>query len=152
MKKENLRPEDLMVGDWVLLFDKTPVKVDCIGNVEVYLTEPRGQHELDWRVTYEHIKPIPLTPEILEKNGFVMEERDGVAVRYSFATNLYNPTQAAIQFAFYDGGVFADKLFKCRASPKDCYGINELHICDLKFVHELQHALRLCGIDKKIVL
>lgn len=118
-----MKANELMVGDWVFLFDETPVKVDCIGNAEVYLTEPKGQHELDWNVTYEHIKPIPLTPEILEKNGF----RD------------------------IDKGENCDGFDIYWRNGNDGYSINmqDLH---LHYVHELQHALRLCGISKEIEL
>ena len=60
-----------MVGDWVLLFGDTLTRVDCIGNVEVYLN---AADTGDWRTTYEHIQPIPLTPEILQANGIQLVE------------------------------------------------------------------------------
>ena len=31
-------------------------------------------------------------------------------------------------------------------------GLNRIHKCNVKYVHELQHALRLCGIEKEIEL
>ena len=61
-----------MVGDWVKLFDKYPAKVEAIGDTEVYLLDDDG---VRWNVGYAFIKPIPLTPEILEKNGFVCSEK-----------------------------------------------------------------------------
>ena len=134
-----------MVGDWVLLFDKTPVKVDCIGNVEVYLTEPRGQHELDWKVTYEHIKPIPLTEEILEKNGFIykdglwmwLESKGKVYIRH--LANKWS-IEVKNELAKKDEFGRADLVSYCRDWAQQLY------------IHELQHALRLCGIDKTIVI
>ena len=135
LTRQDMKANELMIGDWVYYGNK-PVQV-------IQLSEGKD---------YKTIRPIPLTPEILEKNGFVMDERDGVAVRYSFAADLHKPKQTVIQFVFYNDGVSADTLFKCWTSPKDCDGINDLHICDLKFVHELQHALRLCGIEKEIVV
>ena len=141
--------EELMLGDWVYGYDGE-WKPICVKQIMGFHPSIVAVHTYGYQP--DQIKPIPITPEILEKNGFVMAERDGVAVRYSFATDLHKPTQTAIQFAFYDGGVSADTLFKCWTSPKDCDGINDLHICDLKFVHEMQHALRLCGIEKEIVL
>lgn len=139
MEKENLWPEDLMVGDWVLLFDETPVRVDCVGNIEVYLTEPRGQHELDWHVTYEHIKPIPLTPEILEKNGFVLSEKSSSKPYQIRENSVY------ISVIVYKGRLNA------RYHERSNKPMNAMQI-DCNYVHELQHALRLCGIDKEIVL
>lgn len=122
-----------MIGDWVLLFDNTPVKVDCIGNVEVYLSEANGQ---DWRVTYEHIKPIPLTPDFLEKN--FGEARNG---GYFEGDNFYE-----IFIIEVNDGTWIIKHDNIEFSsiPRQ-----QVMAC---FVHELQHALRLCGIDKEIVI
>ena len=82
-----------------------------------------------------------------------MDEEGGVAVRYSFATDRNKPKQTVIQFAFYDVPCYSvNTLFKCWTGTKNSDGVNDLHICDLKFVHEMQHALRLCGINKTIEL
>ena len=148
-----------MVGDWVLLFDKTPVKVDCIWNVEVYLTEPIGQHELDWRVTYEHIKPIPLTDKILEKNGFIrredLVERIDEPLPFIY---LREETLEGIVVKWrdsYDNG-FRDENMECWDEYWEmCVdGISARFekTANTLYVHELQHALRLARIDKEIVL
>lgn len=152
-----MKENEVMIGDWFrfryTIDGKEIVHTFRISRIEDELGEYYVWGDGFGRMCYpKRLEPIPITPEILEKNGFVMAERDGVAVRYSFATDLHKPTQTAIQFAFYDGGVSADTLFKCWTSPKDCDGINDLHICDLKFVHELQHAIRLAGIDKEIII
>ena len=122
-----MKAKDLMVGDRVFLFDDKPVKVDCIGNVEVYLSDENG---IDWRVTYEHIKPIPLTPEILENCDFKKE--------YGAAWNLFRLTSTK-WFVLY----------------KKEFGYT-LHIGEsevtLKYLHELQHCLKLCGINLEIKL
>lgn len=132
-----------MVGDWVLLFDKTPVKVDCIGNVEVYLSEPNGQ---DWRVTYEHIKPIPLTPEILEKNGFTYCKSDGGF--YLHTTISYGNWDVDVVLFDVTDEYRNNQLHI--SSPDDSY--IAIHLMECNHVHELQHALRLCGIKKEISL
>ena len=76
----------------------------------------------------QDLEPIPLTPEILEKIGFTNE------------------------------GFFAKLVIDIRKICCDSKNISILtgeHV-DLAipcfYVHELQHALRLCGIDKEIVL
>ena len=143
MRNEVLRPEDLMVGDWVLLFDETPVRVDCIGNIEVYLTEPRGQHELDWHVTYERIKPIPLTDKILEKNGFIF-----VKGWWEIPRLPNGHGYVAIAFDPDGKGRPTNTIYDLDVSQKES-GSADLH---LNYVHELQHALRLARIDKEIVL
>ena len=88
---------------------------------------------------------------ILEKNGFKKDD-DDIWPRYIFVDDIEKSPQTIIAFSFYGKGVSAETLFKCWTRPKSCDGENNIHICDLKFVHELQHALRLCGIEKEVVL
>ena len=71
---------------------------------------------------------IPITPEILEKNGFVYNE-----IPFVQGWEQYGLTLTVGGDGF-------------RVS---C-GQNVSIIID--FVHQLQHALRLCGIEKEIVL
>ena len=73
----------------------------------------------------DELKPIPLTAEILEKNDF---EFDG-------DTYKLGDYRLVIE---YSGGILFGWVF--------------CHRKQLKYVHELQHALRLCGIKKKIEL
>ena len=79
----------------------------------------------------DYIEPIPLTAEILKKNGF--EKVNG-----------------EYQDVFYccDG---LDLLIDDHLEPcgYTLYGVFELQI---KYLHELQHALRLGGINKEIEL
>ena len=73
------------------------------------------------------VKPIPLTPKILEKNGFwVMKKVDNGAEEY-------------IAYAI-DGLIFHYNR------DNDYYFPNTP--ISWKYVHELQHALRLCGLNE----
>jgi len=78
----------------------------------------------------DDIKPIPITPEILEKNGFERGE-------YSDWINLD------------DALVLEDGL-----DGKNAYWLlrGGALVCPLNFVHELQHCLTLLGINKKLEL
>ena len=67
-------------------------------------------------------EPIPLTAEILEKNFPTIE--DGVTWNETADSDLFN---IRVEYDKYVEGIF-------------------------KYIHELQHALRLAGIDKKITL
>jgi len=74
-----------------------------------------------------NVTPIPLTAEILEKNGFKKEAKrlwslyDGVSIDASFTL----------------GEVVEDgQLIVFRCSP-----------FKVKYIHELQHAIRLCGLE-----
>lgn len=145
-----LRAKDLMVGDRVLLFGDKPVKVDCIGNVEVYLSDENG---IDWRVTYEHIKPIPLTTEILEKNGFKKAESDFLSQTWAWAEKSEKIYGRWVQITFYNkpinGVSYLTKIETCSQKGD---GVDHIHSCDIESIHELQHALRLCGINLEIKL
>ena len=63
-----MEAKGLMQFDWICLDDDpTPRQVDFIRSDEVGLY---------WNkiVTPPYIKPIPLTPEILERNGWICEQ------------------------------------------------------------------------------
>ena len=78
----------------------------------------------------EHWYGVELVPEILEKN-----EIDTVfKTRYKGFYLEYHAEAGMIMLYVYNNGSFQST------------GIG------FKYVHELQHALRLCGIEKEIIL
>lgn len=134
-----IRVTDLMVGDWLMFNDK-PCQVKGLHNDDtVTLTGYRSMYYLI------DAEPIPLTPEILEKNGF--EKIDN---RYPFPTFRCDGKEnyLCITIGFPEG----DKT-KRKRPFLEIDGVN-IYIGHLiiNFVHQLQHALRLCGIDKEIVV
>ena len=127
---------DLTVSDLVLLFGDTPARVDAIGDIEVYVyEEKRGE---DWQVGYEHIKPIPLTAEILEKNGYVK----CIGGRSKKSLQLIGD---GLYVSWWNDRIVI--RYKRVLGHPSAY-LN----CDCRYVHELQHALRLCGVKKEVVL
>ena len=100
-----------MMGDWVVGGSGEPFKIGIIDPDFLYWNE---------------IQPIPLTIEILKKNGFIEESRDcyGKPLQYC---------------------VLIDGLWI------DITGENYFE-GELKFVHQLQHALMVCEIEKEIIL
>jgi len=125
---------DLMLGDWVRLCDsKVPLQMEDVSGTGMFKKwTPDGEYMIPFN--YSEIEPIPLTPEILEKNGFVTAEK--------FRT-----------YHYHHGGVYISVGLWGRitiSSEGKRFG-NRMNI-DCQYIHELQHALRLCGIDKEIVL
>ena len=117
-----MKAEELMIGDWVY----APGGYMVVGHI--------NPEFLYW----DDIEPIPLTPEILEKNRF----------RINYEGELHTT-----YFQDVDGFAVEIKI--------DCIGFTKLSmsnglgyrvVIECKYVHQLQHALRLCGIDKKIEL
>ena len=114
--------EELMMGDWIQIVPDAPAMPNEYHRVDWIRT---GEIGLDNRkiVTYPYIQPIPLTPEILEKN-------------------FPNPTDGLSWFP-EEGG------FNCHTYVPNCE-INAFGL--FKYVHQLQHALRLCEIKKEIII
>lgn len=131
MKTNELKVTDLMVGDWVMSFG-APHKV--VG-IRTDMFEPHIRTDMSdtW---YEEgienlLEPIPLTPEILKKNGLANDPHGCY-----FKEDEY----MALEISVEREGIYWTINY------------NEYGILKLKYVHQLQHALRLCGINKEIVL
>lgn len=133
MKANGLSCKDLMVGDWVLVRpfpDSEPVKSKITAiNYNSY----RGKDYTDWvdtdfwdELSLDQVEPIPLTPEILEKNRFIK----GSKAYYG----------EALRDCVLADGLWIDILGKNYFEGK------------LEYVHQLQHALRLCETEKEIEL
>lgn len=77
-----------------------------------------------------NIHPIPITPEMLEANGWKLNEEDEYMEYYGDPTSSIAHTKGTYHYRLEVPEVSAV-----------CY-----------FVHQLQHALRLAGVDKEIVI
>lgn len=142
MKANELKVTDLMVGDWVMSKElKTPVKVCSIMNhyeTTIYFCCQGNE----FIVNSYQLEPIPLTPEILEKNGFELDEVMKEYCMYKGIDNrviLHNDKEYMNSVNNWD--VHIDSEDYCTIAN-----------CELTYVHELQHILRLCKIDKEIVV
>ncbi len=125
-----MRATELMVGDW--LYNKFIEK-----NMQVYpmmLSQMFGQTPEATTEVYS-IFPIPLTPEILEKNGFIMIDEKDKCYRWEYAEGVY------VNADFKSEEPWVSIHNKCYYATPVC-----------RYVHELQHALRMCGIEKEIIL
>lgn len=146
-----MKAEDLMIGDLV----KFPHGIDKV--CDLPYVEGKGicasfaASATLFPVPVEALEPIPLTPEILEKNGFKKLESDTLSQTWAWAEKSEKIYNRWVQITFYNepinGVSYLTKIETC-SSKGD--GVNHLHSCDIESVHELQHALRLCGIEKEI--
>ena len=118
-----MKANELMIGDWV---NETYEAID--GNM--YEQEKQvGIYDFNDAKNFE---PIEITPEILEKNGFI---RYGMSDVYGFECLGLNNT---ININNHD----------CTVRGKH----TTINKQNMLYVHTLQHALRLCKIDKEIEL
>lgn len=127
-----MKISDLSVGDWVMV-DGEDWKVSAINETSVGL-----RVDSDYAVAeISECDGILLTPEILEKNGF--EKRN----TYTW----YNPKMRCTAYRF--GSKYWDVRVTYRARD---YRPTRINIENVVHIHELQHALRLAGVEKEIEL
>lgn len=94
---------------------------------------PNGFPYIEDNISMGNIKPIPLTMEILEKNGFTVGNYN----------EWNNPQCSFLHFAI-DSSV-KNKWIVYARRTKD-----EVQLAAIKYVHELQHLLFGLDIDIKI--
>lgn len=154
-----MKATDLMIGDWVQIKDILEYRKKGVPVCQPLIVYSlyRGtitlgiEERAEVMVTEDKIEPIPLTPEILEKNGFRWTgsgDSTGMlstpwgfdGIRYNIYVGLKKKT---IEVHSAHPELRTDSWRK----------VNKvlLEVCGC-FVHELQHALRLCGIEKEIEL
>ena len=96
-------------------------------------------------VWLDYLAQIPLTSEILEKNGFVANKH---AYPYPYYEYTNEEGKVKVGFAFPQGNRTSYKEPWVYIDSENVF-IEHLPCI---FVHQLQHALKLCEIDKTIEL
>lgn len=139
-----MKAEELMIGDCIKHGFGGIGKVTELskGIVTVYdkgLDDGEGNCEVNF--AENEIQPIPLTPEILEKNGFIKASMVSDTPPYD------KDEEGNMHFSL-------NEKFWGWWQPNNTFLIpaNGLGWIEFKYVHELQHALILCGISKEIIL
>ena len=128
-----MKTTELMIGDKVM------VKVlSQIPNTYVLHTWTANDYSRDIQV-----KPIPLTPEILEKNGWNL---DPVLQCYT-STPLWLYGEGSINLLLQFPTKQSAGSLKIIDNQK-IRNLSDFTWKDRLYIHELQHALRLCGFNK----
>lgn len=149
-----MEANELMIGDIVKtnsslwndedLKDKY-CKVEFIGgdNLRCVLLDNPEIHPYGSEKAFD---PIPLTPEILEKNGF---NDDGEGV-YGDDNSYFVPIyQSEHNDSYFIPTCTCGHIEAWETHIEPTEGIGDFS-GKLRYVHELQHALKLCGIEKEI--
>ena len=125
METVKIRCKDLMVGDYIANRNGSPMQIVAVDEDNAYACE--GNEERPWifgdNEGYEP-QPIPLTPEILEKNGW---KDDGLWYEYQDGTNT---------------------IQSCLPDMRGIINGIEIKEFQCKYVHQYQHLLRLCGLNE----
>lgn len=130
-----MKANELQIGDWV---QSKAYNGKILYTQIVALDNRDGEKHIissnRWVEDYK-FEPIPLTSEILEKNGFVIDgciiDEDG------YRCNSYKLNDSQVW------GYLAKDGFDIAFS-----GYNQPNNIILKYVHELQHAIRLCRLNE----
>lgn len=135
---------DIQIGDWLHLEYTNSIQGFVSFNFKVsQLRRDYGDELLVWGEKtpdgkhfgnmggVSKIQPIPLTAEILEKNGFEKDPESGELIW----------TDDDVTEIVWVGTILTIRGEYANAEFATCM-----------FVHQLQHALRLCGIEHEITL
>ncbi len=129
----NLKIRDLSVGDWVKAGSEPArvLRLGIAGN-----NKAKGlSGQMYGFVTSSEIEPISITPEILKNNGWYEDDYD-TCTDYTTDNTIimYNKERKVWKACIMNNSpVVRVKVF-------------------FSYVHELQHALRLAGLDEDIKL
>ena len=100
-------------------------------------------------VWIDYLEPIPLTAEILEQNGFGRVPQPGCSNPYHWKLKQRDEDGELLYRIEAYNTPFRGMFIQIN-NPSDCASIS---FCkQIEHVHELQHAMRLCGIDKEITI
>lgn len=140
-----IKPEELRIGDVVkvssdncmipkgavckvVVIDSERACEDKKGLVGLLQTD-REKWDFSHGVWCEGIEGIPITPEILEKNGWEQEY---------YAPIIYGHIGHDIEISFL------------QTSKRCSVLLNDISLCEIQYVHELQHILWALGEDANL--
>lgn len=131
-----LNISDLSIGDWVDY---------CGRHYKVYSIEECGfirAKRDDYTSSHigkniDYLEPIPITAEILEKNGLEYIDDGNDAVIFLCCDMFW--ARLCVGDTFWQVCIHSEDRL-------------DAVVCNIKHINELQHALRLAGVDKEINL
>lgn len=126
-----MKANELMIGDWVMYNGNIFIDDEYEPSVPIEPIQIASGEDIDLAIEGCYT-PIPLTAEILEKNGWdkssdggwhTLTTKDNIYLEYHWGTS--------------------------RIAIREVLGVTEMvFLKGKRFVHELQHALRLCGLTE----
>lgn len=138
--------KELMIGDWVRDLYHGGVKR---WSQEDFFIRRHG-HITPERVRGKDIEPVQLTPDILRRNGF---HKMGGGWIWKNNKDLCENIRQSI-FCTLDTVTVVHQwgAFQIGDTPRMAYRQRERYNGFCRYVHELQHVIGFCCIDKDIVL
>jgi hypothetical protein len=141
---DKISVSDLSVGDWVRVKmckwdyddpDTLDAKVlSIVGNSVGVGYDNSG---IVMSAFVDDLHPIPITAEVLEQNGLEYIDDDNDAVIFLCCDMFW--ARLCVGDTFWQVGIHSEDRL-------------DAVVCAVKHTHQLQHALRLAGVGKEIVL
>lgn len=152
-----MKATDLMLYDWVLHYTigvARVVSLDYFSSIK----KPREgiglmSRDTEWKINITNpleksIYGIPLTSEILVKNGFLRHKSISWGEVYTYKWIVGQEDKA----------LEVEHHFRLSPDPYEGTGfhwipeMSAVSVLCIRYVHELQHIMRLCGIKKEITI
>lgn len=133
-----MKVTDLMIGDFVNCND-LPLRVGAIRQDEIGFFD--NDYKLYWCSDdeFDRIDPIPLTEDILTKNGFLKRSGKEYYLKDDIVIFVGSDScEVCTLYGEYTAYSYVEEGYTT--------------IATIHYIHQLQHLLRLCGINKEIEL
>ena len=120
-----MKCKEFQIGDWIQDENGSPMQITNVGDDYAYATF-EGNEGDPWEFDDkdDRSEPIPLTPEILEKNGW---------------------KETQYWHEYQDG---KNTIQCCLPDMRGIINGIEIEHFECEYVHQYQHLLRLCGLDE----
>ena len=130
--------KELQIGNYIEAFGVKRIVAGIFGSQDMMMLDTYipslGYRESTLSFRCEYANPIPLTKDILEKSFGQQRAKGGLFYHYIGSNGICD----------YIIEYYQENFGFCR----DHGGL----LCRIKYFHQLQNAMRVCGIDKDIVL
>lgn len=127
-----MKATELMLGDWV----NVGSYIDRAATIQ-QISGQSALTSIGGPFLCANLNPILITKEILYKNGF---DRYEMYFRYDFDESQY------VEYYPFEGRL--ERIYIHKDETEEVVG----RLFAIKYVHELQRALHIYGIEKEIVL
>ena len=147
MKDCILNNKNIMVGDWVIrtdVKDPHPVQVARIeidNNHNIWVKDDPENLGINFKyVELNDCQPIPITPELLLKNGFEIDNVIRINSHYNHFSGVNN------RVTLHDSQEYMNSYNEWRVHI-DNNDYETIATCELTYLHELQHQLKFNEIE-----
>lgn len=142
-----MKANELTIGDWVYNTHNRQLEQVCEIREHMVMLAYNDLYD------YDEIEPIPLTPEILARMGFTIEEvpkYDDTYTedKYTATIKCVDSRKCEVEIEYK---TYWKKLRAFNYDPHNRLGFTSIET-QVEYVHELQHIFRVMKVDKELEL